>query len=222
MRTQGTLTRWTADRGFGFISPTQPGDDLFVHISAFPRSPMAPRIGELISFETEPGPDGRPRAVRVMRAGTQAAKRSPRRQHVAAQSTSAHSPVRLGKVMLLLLVAGAGGYAYLNGETRMPDPELPKTSSASTAPTSARARTPAGRTLPARTSAQSSPVVTAPASASRTSATPVHTPHYSCGGRTHCSQMNSCEDATYVLQHCPNTVMDGDNDGVPCEQQWCR
>lgn len=42
-----------------------------------------------------------------------------------------------------------------------------------------------------------------------------------CDGRTHCSDMRSCEEATYFLQHCPNTQMDGDNDGVPCEQQWC-
>ncbi|MCC4586602.1 excalibur calcium-binding domain-containing protein [Xanthomonas sp. NCPPB 1067] len=34
--------------------------------------------------------------------------------------------------------------------------------------------------------------------------------------------MRSCDDATYVLQHCPNTRMDGDGDGVPCEQQWCH
>lgn len=42
-----------------------------------------------------------------------------------------------------------------------------------------------------------------------------------CDGRTHCSQMRSCAEATYFLQHCPNTQMDGDNDGVPCERQWC-
>jgi len=42
-----------------------------------------------------------------------------------------------------------------------------------------------------------------------------------CDGRTYCSQMTSCEEATYFLQHCPNVKMDGDNDGVPCEKQWC-
>ena len=42
-----------------------------------------------------------------------------------------------------------------------------------------------------------------------------------CDGRTHCSHMRSCEEATYFIQHCPNTQMDGDNDGVPCERQWC-
>lgn len=46
-------------------------------------------------------------------------------------------------------------------------------------------------------------------------------PSFTCDGRTRCPQMRSCEEATYFLQHCPGTKMDGDNDGVPCEDQWC-
>ena len=42
-----------------------------------------------------------------------------------------------------------------------------------------------------------------------------------CDGRVYCSQMHSCEEATFFLQNCPGTKMDGDNDGVPCEKQWC-
>jgi len=42
-----------------------------------------------------------------------------------------------------------------------------------------------------------------------------------CDGRTHCSQMTSCAEAKYFLKNCPGTQMDGNNDGVPCEQQWC-
>jgi hypothetical protein len=45
---------------------------------------------------------------------------------------------------------------------------------------------------------------------------------YRCDGRTYCSQMTSCDEAKYFLNHCPNTKMDGDHDGVPCEQQWCK
>ena len=44
---------------------------------------------------------------------------------------------------------------------------------------------------------------------------------YQCDGRTRCSQMNSCEEATFFINHCPNTEMDGDHDGIPCESQWC-
>jgi endonuclease YncB( thermonuclease family) len=45
---------------------------------------------------------------------------------------------------------------------------------------------------------------------------------YRCDGRTHCSQMLSCAEATYFLKHCPGVKMDGNRDGVPCEKQWCR
>lgn len=45
---------------------------------------------------------------------------------------------------------------------------------------------------------------------------------YSCDGRRHCSQMSSCEEATYFLRNCPGVMMDGNNDGVPCERQLCR
>ena len=45
---------------------------------------------------------------------------------------------------------------------------------------------------------------------------------YSCDGRIHCSQMTSCEEAKFFLDNCPGTKMDGDNDGIPCEQQWCN
>jgi hypothetical protein len=44
---------------------------------------------------------------------------------------------------------------------------------------------------------------------------------FRCDGRTHCSQMTSCEEATYFLQNCPGVKMDGEGDGVPCEKQWC-
>ena len=45
---------------------------------------------------------------------------------------------------------------------------------------------------------------------------------FSCSGKTHCSQMTSCEEATFYLNNCTGTNMDGDNDGVLCERQLCN
>ena len=45
---------------------------------------------------------------------------------------------------------------------------------------------------------------------------------FKCDGRTYCSQMTSCEEATFFLKNCPNVKMDGNNDGIPCEKQWCK
>jgi hypothetical protein len=45
---------------------------------------------------------------------------------------------------------------------------------------------------------------------------------FRCDGRTRCSQMSSCAEATFFLRNCPGVKMDGDNDGIPCERQWCN
>jgi hypothetical protein len=44
---------------------------------------------------------------------------------------------------------------------------------------------------------------------------------FACDGRKHCSQMRSCPEAKYFLANCPGVKMDGDNDGIPCEEQLC-
>lgn len=63
--------------------------------------------------------------------------------------------------------------------------------------------------------------VIAPAPAPAMATTPVATAGFRCDGRTHCSQMTSCAEATWFLSHCPGVKMDGNRDGVPCERQWC-
>ncbi|MFZ3052920.1 MAG: excalibur calcium-binding domain-containing protein [Sulfuricurvum sp.] len=46
--------------------------------------------------------------------------------------------------------------------------------------------------------------------------------NFQCDARMHCSQMKSCEEATFFLNNCPNIKMDGNGDGIPCEKQWCN
>lgn len=40
---------------------------------------------------------------------------------------------------------------------------------------------------------------------------------FKCDGRQHCSQMHSRAEAKFFIRNCPNTKMDGDRDGIPCE-----
>lgn len=56
---------------------------------------------------------------------------------------------------------------------------------------------------------------------SSTAPTAVKPGTYRCDGRIHCSQMTSCAEAKYFLSNCPGVKMDGDSDGIPCEDQWC-
>ena len=45
---------------------------------------------------------------------------------------------------------------------------------------------------------------------------------FSCDGRTYCSQVTSCAEAKWFINNCPGTKMDGNNDGIPCQEQWCN
>jgi cold shock CspA family protein len=66
--------------------------------------------------------------------------------------------------------------------------------------------------------AKAEPMSTAPAGVIRQN---TESSSFRCDGRIHCSQMTSCPEARFFLKNCPGTQMDGDGDGVPCEQQWC-
>lgn len=185
MRVHGTLAKWNEDRGFGFITPGQAGDDLFVHISAFPRDGARPQIGELISFEIETAPDGKKRAVRVMRPGSrsrpQRAERQPSNKRGGSWMSSA-------VVIATLVAVAAVGYSEFTARKAVLDGQ--------------------------RAAAQAA---AAPVPVASQSGQP-----YKCDGRQHCSEMSSCAEATYFIRHCPDTKMDGNHDGVPCEEQLCR
>ncbi|MFC3816468.1 cold shock domain-containing protein [Lysobacter sp. GCM10012299] len=178
MRTHGTLSKWNDDRGFGFITPAQGSDGIFVHISSFPPGGPRPTVGELISFETQAGPDGKTRAIRVMRPGV-SGKRPQRHR-----APPARRRISLAGVVTAAAIAAIAMYGYR--EFNKPAPVD-------------RVVEPAAH------------VVATPPVAS-----------FKCDGRTTCSQMTSCAEATYFLQHCPNTTMDGNGDGEPCEKQWCN
>ncbi|MGE5471105.1 MAG: excalibur calcium-binding domain-containing protein [Bacteroidota bacterium] len=74
----------------------------------------------------------------------------------------------------------------------------------------------------ARTQAVQSPIADLPSERPQSRPERPASPGYRCDGRIYCSQMTSCEEATWVLKNCPGTKMDGNNDGIPCEKQWCK
>lgn len=79
MRFDGTLKTWNDERGFGFIEPAQGGQEIFVHIKAFPSGTGRPSVGQALTFEVELGPNGKKRAhsIELGRARSRAPK--PRR-----------------------------------------------------------------------------------------------------------------------------------------------
>jgi uncharacterized membrane protein YsdA (DUF1294 family)/cold shock CspA family protein len=82
MRFEGTLTSWNDERGFGRIESSQGGEPIFVHVSAWPRSPGRPQLGQSVTFEVELGPKGkRAKNVQLIQA-----RRQPRQSERAARA----------------------------------------------------------------------------------------------------------------------------------------
>jgi CspA family cold shock protein len=69
MRQKGTVKFFNAQKGFGFITPTTSGTDVFVHSSAVAAAGIDTLVeGQIVSFETEAGQNGKgPKAVKLER-----------------------------------------------------------------------------------------------------------------------------------------------------------
>jgi endonuclease YncB( thermonuclease family) len=102
-------------------------------------------------------------------------------------------------------------FRRVNGACETATPNARPAAQAAPAPTAAPTTAPTPPVASRAASPSPAPAVAVAATSAR-----------SCDGRIHCSQMRSCEEATWFLKNCPNTKMDGNNDGVPCEMQWCR
>jgi len=69
MRFEGMLKTWDDERGFGFIEPTQGGQEIFAHIKSFGTRAKRPQVGQRLSFEIEVSPKGkRARKIEFVRA----------------------------------------------------------------------------------------------------------------------------------------------------------
>lgn len=174
---EGKLKTWNEERGFGFITPLNGGQDIFVHISNYPRRGGKPVIGERLSFEVSLEESGKKKAVNVQRLerGREGRRATP----LVRRGNSFLG--RIGGWVLISILLFLGYQTLASKFNKMP----------------------------------AVPVADTPALATET------TENFSCDGRRYCSQMTSCAEATYFLRHCPNTKMDGDGDGVPCEMELC-
>ncbi len=74
MRHQGKITSWKDDKGFGFITPDNGGEQVFLHISAFQNRQRRPAPGQLVTYELSIDNQRRARAEKVARAGESANK----------------------------------------------------------------------------------------------------------------------------------------------------
>jgi uncharacterized membrane protein YsdA (DUF1294 family)/cold shock CspA family protein len=65
MRFGGFVKSWNDDRGFGFIEADQGGQEVFVHIKAFPARAGRPQLKQRVTFNIELNREGKKRARNV-------------------------------------------------------------------------------------------------------------------------------------------------------------
>lgn len=65
MRFGGIVKSWNDERGFGFIEADQGGQEVFVHIKAFPARAGRPQLDQRVTFEIELNREGKKRAKNV-------------------------------------------------------------------------------------------------------------------------------------------------------------
>ena len=203
---KGVLKRWNDDQGFGFIQAETTREDVFIHISALGGLSRRPIIGDTVIFNLETDSQGRKRAVNATIEGMKSvfsAREIKTPAKKLQRNPSAHQQANSRQKSY-----ASYGNRGLNGLTGL---------------TLVIGALFIGYQVYLKTAFNSS-VSTAIDEGIEPIEAPSRNPvvsQFQCEGKTRCSQMTSCEEAMFYLNHCPGSVTDGDGDGRPCEDQWC-
>ncbi|MBB1450010.1 excalibur calcium-binding domain-containing protein [Pseudoalteromonas sp. SG43-1] len=188
---KGLLKAWSDEKGFGFIKSDTLEHDTFIHISALKHMSRKPKVGDTIYFEVATQPDGKTKAVNCRIEGV-AELKAPYQKHKQQPYRIAKSNFAssfLGKVASIALIAALCLYAFNKYNTH------------------SNSQTPVITNDDLATFDEQYPKFVIPKS----------TQNFTCDGRQYCTEMRSREEAVYFINNCPNTKMDGDGDGKPCE-----
>ncbi|MEP7316779.1 MAG: cold shock domain-containing protein [Sphingomicrobium sp.] len=126
MPIDGLLTKWNDDRGFGFITSTVGSQEIFIHISAFPKDSRWPKVGELLSFEPETSATGRMRAKSVSRPTRACAVRAgPREYAVPRRGRSLLGRMAAIAIMIAIGIYGSNRYSQDRNSHRVVEEAVP-------------------------------------------------------------------------------------------------
>lgn len=203
----GKLVRWNDDKGFGFIK-VDSGKDVFIHISALGHMIRRPMVGDVIFFQEETDDAGKSKAINARIEGV------PRIEKL--------------REPLFLVPLKTENIAKTNIQATASKPMRPNY------PKPRHENNHRGIS----SMIASLIIIALAVFAYETFSIKDHADNYQksllqdthespksqfqCTGKTHCSEMSSCEEAIFYINNCPGTEMDGDHDGIPCERQWCN
>ncbi|CAI3802336.1 excalibur calcium-binding domain-containing protein [Rheinheimera sp. MM224] len=190
---QGKLRDWNPSKGSGFIQQDKAGPDIRISSSGFRKKPEKLQDGDCIFFQIEVDPQGMPKAVSAYRAGQHFAP-APAVKKPALSSLPFQQLLSVVVTFSILAWLGYQSMHLFNAEAASP-------AVAGLVETDDEQSTTASLENP----------VWPPIQAQQN-------PQFQCEGKQHCSEMSSCDEARFYLKNCPNVLIDGDNDGRPCER----
>jgi len=79
MRTKGKITSWNDEKGFGFITPSSGGKQVFIHIKELSNRSQRPEINQVVSYAMSTDKQGRPCAIEAKLAGVRLPKKARRK-----------------------------------------------------------------------------------------------------------------------------------------------
>ena len=234
---KGRLIQWNSKKGFGFIEPVIGSENIFIHISDFNDKNYHPIIGEIIIYQIGKGKGNKKKAIyayperkKVNHIGN--IDKKGQKNHIR-RRTFYKRYIYIGLFGILAMssvllqrynpkknnIPSTVNYEYeINKDTESVEEFLEKEKKF------IAEHTAWSKNHFNSNDENSSEEFIQQLKYNRTKKIKNNLPEkkiYHCNGRKYCSQMRSCEEAKYFLNHCPNTKMDGDGDGIPCEGQWC-
>ena len=243
MRHYGTIAHWNEARKFGAILEEYSQKEVFAPLAAFDRTDPPPTVGERVSFEMTVGRRNRDEAADIRYMDRFADEEEDGFQ--AEASDSVKKTALTAFIAGLIAFGGYYGYHYVaeNSDKIIPHQQneviVKQVAEQIHADRQAWKAAVSGSGHGKAVKTESQPQEKAKADDSiggrimqlfnkeesrykeeshyKEESLYKEESRYKCDGRQYCSEMTSLDEAKYFVKHCPNTKMDGDHDGEPCE-----
>lgn len=227
---EGKIKKYNSERGFGFIQVEGRTSDIFFHITDFPKMTGEPKLGERLKFLIVEE-HGKFKATNIVRLDLKEANSiseiTPNEKLTVPASASTQETSKKGvtfTIVGLIVIAILSGLVFQKYQSYQQSKKLKAAQLIEEQRKIIEQQRQAIGELPevklsekTKRAFESSHVQ----SVQNKSSTKANH-QFQCDGREHCSQMSSYEEALFFLKNCPNTKMDGDGDGIPCERQFGR
>jgi len=230
---EGKIKKYNTERGFGFIELEGNQADVFFHITDFPKGAGGePKVGERLKFLIVKD-NGKSKAANIARLDL---KRSNTHNQfnqdkevdrvIPPKNPASHKGMIFTIIGLVFIVILMGlvfqKYQVYQQSLKLKTAQLiEKQKKIVEAQRQAIGDLPKVKFSEKTQNALKPSLISefdAPVAENKTTAVS----QFRCDGRTHCSQMTSLAEAKFFISNCPDTRMDGNHDGEPCEKQFGR